>query len=58
MLEREELWTGVDPSTRHRLRAVTYNNIGCLCKRSNHAQLALQVRRGGGWGRARSGGVT
>ena len=50
VVDNAALWQGAPPARRHkrdRMRAITYNNLGCLFKRRNMPGLALQVGAGG-----------
>ena len=52
LVDNGSAWAGRGEAKRQRMQAVTYNNLGCLFKRRNMPQLALQV---GGAGAGRAG---
>jgi hypothetical protein len=44
IVENDAMWRGQEQAQRRqRMRAITFNNLGCLLKRRNQPQLALQV---------------
>lgn len=43
VVDNDAVWHGPAAEKRARMRAITYNNLGCLFKRRNMPQLALQV---------------
>ncbi len=43
VVDSDAVWQGPGAEKRARMRAITYNNLGCLFKRRNMPQLALQV---------------
>lgn len=48
VVDNDAVWQGPGADKRARMRAITYNNLGCLFKRRNMPQLALQASGRGG----------